>query len=471
MSVELACPACGAVNAFTEEHAGRVGKCGQCQTPLYIPRREEMPSLRPRSQPPPRGGGLVKILLLASALLLVAVVATTGVLGYLIFFPPSETTALGTGKETKDPFLSPALVQLEPSRTVTQTSALDADTSAAVFKFKAPTAGTVLAYVDPVDGSKLDGHLFALDSQRKELTQNGTDPDRRVSMIQFPVTIDQDYFVKVTGFDGSTGKFKLRIAHVSSVGGDFSTALEVRLNKAGTASQSWQLEKVDEINVFRLTAPFDGVLSVNLTYPAGSLLDGRLYAYDSNSPPRAIVTQNAPASFFVEKGRSYYIMVASWAQPLAGRTRTGPYTLKLKIDKATGGGPGKDFVSATKVYFNAGFATVKGQIKSDADVECYLVQPPKAGILKIDVFPEGLLDPEFQVFDAAKVLIGGTINGQRFFDPSVVALQSYYVKVGARPLPAPGLQRTGSFTLNFSMDTGGGGIKGPGDGKGGGKGP
>src|ERR1700722_11269264 len=37
MSIELTSPACRAVNAFSSEQSGQMGKCGHCQTQLYIP--------------------------------------------------------------------------------------------------------------------------------------------------------------------------------------------------------------------------------------------------------------------------------------------------------------------------------------------------------------------------------------------------------------------------------------------------
>jgi len=279
MSVELACPACGAVNAFTDDQSGRMGKCGQCHTPLYIPRREEMPAFRTGPHGA-RGIGMVKILIAAAALVFIVLIGVAALGVWFFFLYPrgdgggNNTAATGTGtaKDTKDPYLTAPVVKVEASRSVTQEGAVEQAGGEAIFKFSAPASGTMLVYVDPAEGSKLDGRLFALDSQKKEIAQNDTDADRRVSMMQFAVTSGQDGFVKVTGFDGTTGKFKLRFQHVTTMPSDFASAVEIRLSKTGTSSQTWRLERADDINTFRLVAPYSGSLTVTMTYPSGSNL-------------------------------------------------------------------------------------------------------------------------------------------------------------------------------------------------------
>src|SRR5713226_5827204 len=113
MSVELACPACGAVNAFTDEQSGRMGKCGQCHTPLYIPRREEMPAFRSGAGPHVGRGSGVLILLAAAAIFFVLILGGVAALGWYLFYPRGDTTTINpsTGKETKDPFLAAPVVK------------------------------------------------------------------------------------------------------------------------------------------------------------------------------------------------------------------------------------------------------------------------------------------------------------------------------------------------------------------------
>jgi hypothetical protein len=453
MSVELACPACAAVNAFTDEQSGRMGKCGQCHTPLYIPRREEMPAFRTS----PRGGGgisMVKILIAAAALVFIVLVGTAALGVWYIFVYPrgdgggnsTAATGTGTGKDTKDPYLTAPVVKVEAARSVTQEGAVEQAGGEAIFKFSAPASGTMLVYVDPTEGSKLDGHLFALDSQKKEIAQNDTDADRRVSMIQFAVTSGQDGFVKVTGFDGTTGKFKLRFQHVTSVPSDVASAVEVRLTKAGTSSQTWRLERADDINIFRLVAPFSGSLTVTMAYPSGSTLDGMLNFMGSGQQPLFL-----PG--YVEKGSTYYLKVSSWNPPLDNtRTRTGAYTLNLKLDK-TSAEPGRDFASANKVNFSGGQINQPGQIKTEFDAVYFTFTAPKTGQMQIDVLPDGLLDPEFYVYDSSKNQFGAATNGTRFFDPFVTQGFTYYVKVVGRQFPAPGLTKTGTFSLQLRMDS------------------
>jgi hypothetical protein len=350
MSVELSCPACKAVNAFLDAQAGSMGKCGQCNAPLYIPRPDEMPS--PVTLHRVRGkAGKRRLLWLAAAVAglgLAGCLAATGVGAYYFLFYCQDSTPTATaptpapkttGKDTDtkeiststlDAFDLATTVQAESSKCVHHEGWLKQARDEVVVKFRAPSGGIMVVYFDPVGDTKLEGRLLAYDGQRKPIAQNDAAPDQRVSQVQFPVTGDQDYFVKVAGFDGGTGKFKVTLAHLKRFGSTFESALELRLTRTGSAQQSGKLETVDDQHTFGFVAPITGQMIAEIGPGADSTLQGWAVALDESHTK--LTAPDARVSFPVIQGKTYYVQ----ATVAAGRSsnRTGTYILSLRTEKS-----------------------------------------------------------------------------------------------------------------------------------------
>jgi hypothetical protein len=261
-----------------------MGRCGKCGAPIYIPRREEMPppiSNLTRFHGGKPGQGMTRTVVAVTAA--VAVLAAA-VGGYFLLVP--RNSALGvddrSANKVTDPFAAPQVVTVGASGSASQEGALADAKSENVFKFKAPAAGTLVVYVDPAAGSKVEGQLVALDAQRKEIARNEAEADRRVSQLQFPVTADQEYYLKVGAFEGTSGKYKVTFTHVTSVGGDFHNALELRLTRLGSGTQAGRLEPWGHEDMYRVVAPASGWMYVEMAKAPGSNLDVLLYAYDGN---------------------------------------------------------------------------------------------------------------------------------------------------------------------------------------------
>ena len=466
MSTELTCPVCTAINAFAADQGGRMGKCGKCGAPMYIPRREEMPPpissitrFHGRASKP--GGGMTRTVVVVTAVVAVLVAAVGG---YFLFVP--RNSALGeddkNASKVTDPFAAPQVVTVAASASASQEGDLADAKSENVFKLKAPSAGTLIVYIDPAAGSKLDGQLVALDAQRKEITRNESDADKRISQIQFPVAASQDYYLKVAGFDGTSGKYKLTFAHVTNVSNNFNTAVEVRLTRTGVAAQSWRLDYDGDEDMFRLVAPVTGMMHASMVQGPGSTLDGRPSAYNSTW---TAIGQGGPdweVRFYVEKGKTYYVKAGSWQPPNPGRTRTGPYTLNIWTVKGADD-YGNDFATAFKVPLNAsGGATLPGQIETESDVDFFTFQAPKTGNMNINLtMPFGsMLDAGLYTYDNARLSLGAG-TGPRFTTLFVVQGMTYYVKVAPKPAPSQGMLKTGAYTLNFTMPNGMGGGNQP----------
>src|SRR5438105_1537291 len=128
MSVELTCPACGAINAFGGDQAGYMGKCGQCHTPLYVPQPDEMPA--PVSIKRPLGGGPVRRVLVAAAG--VVLVSAAGAAGYFLGAgipqpAPSPQNELASARP----------VQLQSSASTSEDGPTEQSKEETLFTFKA----------------------------------------------------------------------------------------------------------------------------------------------------------------------------------------------------------------------------------------------------------------------------------------------------------------------------------------------
>jgi Bacterial pre-peptidase C-terminal domain len=446
MSIELMCPLCGAVNAFTPDQAGSLGQCGQCHTPLYVPRPEEMPapaSIKRFGRP--SRGAMMSLVLTAAVVVLVGVGLVAG--GYFAFFR-KPTEVLGQ-QRPQDPFALAQKVKLTVADSVTQDGVIDQSNGETIYKISAPAAGVVIAALDRVDDSKLDAMLIGYNDKHKEIAQNDADADKRVSQLILPVKADQDYFVKVGGCDATTGKYKVIFKHLEKPSGGFDGAHEVRLSKAGLAAQSWRIERDGEEHYFRLSSPQAGWAFVEIGNALGGNLDGMLTAYDDAR--RRVSDSTRSVRFYMTQGKNYYVKAGSMANPATGLARTGNYTLTFRLVKTAADDHGNDFASATKVPLDLlGSATMQGQIETDLDVDYFVLQATKTGNVNLKVsYPFG------SQLDAFTLTFDGTGNpyglGNSLF---VETGKTYYVKVTPYGFPLAGRQKTGAYTLNLSMNAG-----------------
>lgn len=451
MSMELTCPVCGSVNGFKEAELGSKGTCGRCGVPLYVPSREEMPSDAEVRLYAGRGGMGGKGVLIFLCLGFVAFIALAGAsTGLYFFFPWKNAIA----KPLIDPFASAPSVKVTAAPT-TQDGTLENSGDEVVFRFKAAANGHVSVSVDPGDDGKLDGQLHAYDDKKKEIASNADEPDNRAGQIVFPVKNDAEYFVKLTGFDASAGKYKLTFQNTVSLAGDFANAHKIRLSRTGSANRVFRMERAGDENAFELTAPVAGWMFAEVGPAPGGNLDAIVKIFDDAKSPidsESINSRTQGARFYVQKGKTYFVKVSSNAQPAPGWGRSGPYALNLRTAKTAADDFPNDFASAAKLTIDPNLATNQaGQIENDLDNDLFTFQTPKTGALRIAVNPAGLNNIEVFaiVYDSGKKAIFS--NAFDFRTYNVVAGQTYYVKVYPQPLPPlPGRSRTGGYTLQIS---------------------
>jgi hypothetical protein len=519
MSLELTCSVCGAVNGFGDEHAGQMGTCGQCQTPLYVPRREEMPPASIRRTK--RAIGLkVNYTWIAAAGILVVVVglATAAYVGLRsLGSADNEPTAQSaynaptTDKETdkaasasglklpetskqkdkptedqakkvepkseavkkeeikkeevkkdevKDPFAAAQLVYLNVAGSIAENGSLADAKAENVYKFTAPAAGTLVAYIDPIDGSYLQGQLVSLDGQRKQITRNESDADKRVSQILFPVEANKEYYVKVAGFDGTSGKYKATFTHVTNVPATFDKALDVRLTRTGSGSQSWYIATPGDTDTFRLVAPVTGWLYVDMKIEPGKLA-GKLSAYNGNrlSPGSSLIKTGQDGArylrVYVQAGKSYFVKAAAWPSPTGGMSTTGPYTLVFHTKKTDPDDHGNDFDTASHVFLSTfDTATATGRIDTALDIDFFRFTALQTGTMQVELnnSPGSNLAARAYAYSSIR-LVTGSGAGTRLLTIPVFAGRTYYVKVmPAASIPA-GMAKVGAYALSFRMQT------------------
>lgn len=446
MSIELMCPMCGAVNAFTADQGGSLGQCGQCHTPLYVPRPEEMPApaLVKRFAGPSRGGAMGWVVAGVAVVLLGVSVLGSG--AYFVFFrQPTPVQA----QQPTDPFASAQKIKLTVAEPATQEGAIDEANHEAIYKVNAPSNGRIAVLIDRVDDGKLDAILTAFDEKKKEIAQSDADADRRVSQLVFPVKSEQDYFFKVAGGDASTGKFKLTVKHLEKPGSGFDNAQEVRLSKIGLAAQHWKFERDGEEHYFRITSPQAGWMFAEMNSSLGNTVDGVLTAFDDAR--RQVPGFGRFVRFYVSPGKSYYLKAGTQQKPNLGMARTGDYSINFRLVKTGPDDHGNDFASATKITLDpfSSTASVGGQIESPLDIDFFVLEANKTGNVNLSLFfPGNQLDAFLSTYDASGKFYG---LGNSFL---AELGKTYYISVTPYNSPLPGRQSTGAYTLNLSMNPG-----------------
>jgi hypothetical protein len=463
MSIELTCPSpeCRAMNAFADEQAGRLCRCGQCGTPLYVPRRDELPAHV--ALPVARRWQFLRLkwALIAGVVGLFLVGAVGG---YLLFFGGEEPVEADSRTKAKPAigtsFDIPLTVQLSPTGGATQDGRFDSPKSAQVFKFKAPVNGSMLVRYD-AEVKKVQGRLDAYDAARKEIIPKETTADKPLAELRFPVQKGQEYFLKASWQgDKAGGAYRLVFTTHTGPGRDFGSALEIQLPTDGEARQEWALEKEGEEHYFRLV-PGTGVpLVAELRLPESSSLDSVLYLCDSQQKPMTDVTnfnvrQPRILPFTAQAGATYYLKVAAFRSALPSN-RTGAYILTVRTGKAPSApvtGPTKTFAKGFEKALELkmlgdGSATMPGRIDPARHVDLFRFQAPRSGraTAKMTPDPGSAMACVLAAYNenGTELMRDEPSDGESYVSFPVVAGQVYYLRATAR--------QTGPYTLRLRTE-------------------
>jgi hypothetical protein len=458
MSVHLMCsnPQCQALLGFNDDQVGTIARCPECGTNLLVTRGQDFRADSPRS-----------LRWLAIGVAVLAVVGGLGGAGwyfraYLLDHANASGPEGPREAEIGNTFESARAIELSVAGAGTQTATLKEPGSEHVYRIVAPAAGTLVVEQDPAEGARLDGLLFAYDGDHKEVARNAPEEDKRVGQIQFPVSKDKTYYLKVGAAGQAAGAYRLSLTTVTAPGSSFATALHVRLSRTGLGTQAWNLARADEEHFFRFESPVTGPLTVRQAAAPGSGLDSHLFAFDAEQKPLDdnddTVGFDSEVVLDAVAGKTYYLKATVHRGPADPMPKTGAYVLTI----SAGPGAGATFEDAHSLTLSpAGEGGHGGRINRTGSVHVYRFTAPLTTrlVVKLEVPPLSTLDPELFVYDADRRQIannddsGGTLNSQVEID--VTAGRAYYLKAACSSRATPE-KRTGAYGLSVRPASGSG---------------
>jgi len=256
---------------------------------------------------------------------------------------------------------------------------------------------------------------------------------------------------------GSAGGYNLRV--------DAKTT-PVTLDGAGSATLTGSIARLQQDQIYRVTAPVANLLTALADTPAG-LLDSRLEFFDSTGAPLGgassypTVPSGTSTDGFVGfetvTSEVYYIRVRS--DSFNDTSGTGSFTLRINIDVAD-----PDTPAITPVTISSGAGTAAGSIATSGEQDVFKFSTTGADFTTIlaDTINAGtsLLDSRLEVFDASTGQLlrfsadNGILSSGLAYDPWAgfvsTAGRTYLVRVRADSTIGAGLQDTGDFDLRIT---------------------
>ena len=341
MSIELSCPACGAGNSFAEDQAGRLGKCGDCKTPVYLPLREEMPATAVNNKAKAPMRSLDKLLLVAAVLAGIFI----GALGYR-FLPMSlqpdggyvqnPTSSNNSGKQNNTNNPTPQTLSFYDGQVSVDGYVGSGQTL--TYKFQAPRNGKLKFDLMPSAGSQLYAEMVLYSE-----FQPGARLRTASSFMDYDVTSFSNYTVTVTANPAAygnqrSGSFKLKLqmdnpppsstpppnTGTPGMNTAFSNAQQISLYN-GIGSAEGTISFGGDKRFYRFQPTSNGTFTVQFNNANLMTLDGKITLYDQNYTqvfsPLAVIS-----------GRTYYVEVSSYTTPLGGKYSSGSYKVNFNFN-------------------------------------------------------------------------------------------------------------------------------------------
>lgn len=293
------------------------------------------------------------------------------------------------------------------------------------------------------------------------------------SRTTFSTTPGRTYYVVIEGslLNQHFGRYTLGVAvaptddHPNRT--DFPTATEVPItfdavNFAGTGSADGELERSDDLDLFKFVAPASGEATVVVSRQTGSTLAIGLTLLDSNNQAygndRVQYTPGSGGSLSARltglvTGQTYYVLVQA-STPGSGETSTGEYTVDVTTSLVDDHPNAGQFNLATTVALvgSTNTGTVVGQLVPAGDTDLFKFTTLVNGTALIRVTtPSSTLSPRVVVFNSGQTqtqaLNGNGDTASVSFNVS--AGETYYVLVQAAT-GASGAAAAGNYTLAIS---------------------
>ncbi|NBR06899.1 MAG: hypothetical protein EBT92_14150, partial [Planctomycetes bacterium] len=265
---------------------------------------------------------------------------------------------------------------------------IDSATDVDVFSFTTNRSGPIQVSVSKAVGSTLDTIVSILDASGNVFGFNDDSNGTTNSSLVFQANNNNLYYIRVSGYGGTIGRFDISITDLTSnvaetdgAGTDLSntTALTIGVPRTGNISSA------GDQDFFSITASSNGVLTISLVAGDSSGLDTYLYLY--NSEKQLILEDddsgsglNSLISTNVLTGQTYYLQASGFG------SSTGSYTISASFsaadDHANQAGE-----SATRMIVSNNAATGSGTINPSTDNDVFLFKATSDGSITINVTP------------------------------------------------------------------------------------
>jgi hypothetical protein len=217
------------------------------------------------------------------------------------------------------------------------TGIIDRPGGTGLFRFTAPVTGQMTVRQERLFGD-LDSVLTVFDSSARLVAFNDDFRDSRDSQVQFVLTAGQTYYVQASGFDTSTGGYRLTFS--TAPANPFASAQAIGFEPVTTSpkvvhfqgSSAGAIKQPGDTGFFQFVAPQTGPVFFLVVADDGSSLVCDLGAFDGSLnkiPTNDRFLKNGQAMrvlFNTVQEQSYYVRAAGAA------ASTGKYSLFFSYD-------------------------------------------------------------------------------------------------------------------------------------------
>lgn len=340
-----------------------------------------------------------------------------------------------------------------------QAGTIDYAADVDMFRVTAAITGFMMVRQDKTALSTLDSYLQVYDSSQSLIQSDDNGGGAGNSLIYFPVTAGQTYYIRSSAAASTSGDYQLSITTtVDDFGNTFASASTLTLSPSGSANQGGTIEQAGDVDMFRFVAPVSGIMTIQQTGLPPGTLDSYLEVYDSSQSP--IVSDDDGAGFpdsmvqfAVTAGQTFYVRAGASPFALSTADESGDYQLTIS---SAADDFGNTFAEAgTLTLSPGGSATQSASIELARDVDMFSVTAVVSGIMSIrqDAAAGSTLDSFLRIYDSSQAQIASNDNGgggaNSLVQFAVTVGQTYFVRASASALAAASDQN-GAYQLTVT---------------------
>jgi hypothetical protein len=348
-------------------------------------------------------------------------------------------------------FAGAPTITLASNGSGSQAASIEVPGDADFFRFVAPASGLLTVHQDAAPGSTLNPFLSAYDVAQTLITTSGNGKGAQTSVVHFPVTAGQTYFLKAATFVPiSSGAYTLSFDTTPQPSTSFTSPVALPLDSTDAGSAIGEVASGGAATIYAFVAHQSGALTIRQFGDpnAAGPLTTSLSVYDATQTLLAMNnhfdgTTNSEVVIQVAVGKSYFIKAAAMGNG------TGVYFLSLAHDD-----PADSLAQAQPLSLAAdGTATQTGAVLAFGDSDFFSFVAPHNGtmIVQEEAAPGSTLDSQLTAYDASfhPITFNDDSNGSLDSQVQFVIFpgQTYYLKAAAAPFS------TGKYLLELEIDS------------------